>query len=679
MDLIFGIDLGDGETVISCLQGNDGIDLFAKSYDPTPIITHRTSYVKRNNGIFSFEDSDNDDTNYLDVYSNFKHAPTSVKNEDYLLFEQMIIDYCNLCFQEDIKKCLKMYAQGEINTIIYVFGHPTNWSEQDIDLYEKIIKKTEFGNDIVTINGEQISTSLILEKESRAAFLHYQNCLSDFDQKKNRLLIDIGSSTIDITAVSGSDNLSIYNGGENFLGARFFDYLLRDYILYTKLSDKHPEILYIYENNYGAKKQLLVNVRIAKENYFNAIKENKNKSIRIDDKVLNDEMPLRLSLQEITECFNKPVKKCLLNNVFFEPELQNICENDTWTDLFAKFLVLQRDILEGQNFEINEIIFSGHASLMYFIPEIVQRIFGNKISIEYDQSPAVAIANGLVLCHVFNARGERFQEEITDKISDVFPDIISEKIEELSKTLAQGISSYVCDVSKKELIKWKEGKTKTLNDVNNQILERCRSAPINEYIHNTQIQKISIWYESVVKEVMTQLTEDCKKYHIKNINPEINSTFTVEELNISESINGILESFNFNLLSDSIENSLPEVIGETLGLVIVLIQAAIELVGWIVLKILDALGVTSKDESESVIRTKLKSVVFPQSFRNTISTANLISPIEEKQKELEEKIEAEIMKEENLVPLFQNVSNSIMTEVGAKIREIRYVIADMDK
>lgn len=658
MDLIYGIDIGDGETASSFL-GFNKIDLTDKKFNIDFVNSRMTFFWKNKDGQISLKEEIDIDAEKL--FCNFKRQPTTLSDNEFNAFSKIMIDYCNLYYENVILNHINQNSKAqEIRKIVFCIGHPTNWLNGDVQLYKKIFLNTKFGQDTICINNQEINCVLLLEPESRAAFLHYQNELNDFRKMKNRLLIDVGSSTIDLTAVSGKNNLSIYNSGHNYLGARIIDYVFREFILDKKIPEIAPDKLHIFKINELANQTLLLECRKAKEEFFDALKNKLTILTKIDDRNFDDKR-IKVSLDDFLKILDLQIKNVIGKYQLCSEKDLKIVENQNWKYLFKKFLENEKSILDKKQFNIEEIIFSGSASLMSFIPDVCKDVFGETVSIQWDESPGIAISNGLVLCVVSNAKSNSFRNEINEVIRDETPLIIEKNLSFFSSIISSFISNYITDVTYNELLQWKQGKIITLNDVKDSVIEKCNSSVINTILNEDKSKEmIKNWYMTINSELYKELQQILSKY---NVNLGINKNICyVPSFGLDVVVETIISDFYMSIIETAEKNVfcygnsffdflLPFFLNPIVSILVFL--------GGILARL-------GKD--------KILTFNIPMIFRKGLSEKKLKEAAEKGREQVLNKINEIVSEDSFKKKIIECISKNIVSELNKTVKEIQYII-----
>ncbi|MBQ0105986.1 MAG: hypothetical protein KBT47_08140, partial [Armatimonadetes bacterium] len=283
-----GYDLGNAETFASLYKAGDekpvGVKLPGANNNTKPILT---GYMKTKNDEYIFGDSIiktylNKElrANIKEFKMGFKEKPSDLIKENFekiLLYlnknadaedvlkkfykkltltgkhlQEIVKEFCQeyiksdcpnkfsglLSLQNDVKVFTDMIFENEdlINTlkgqfndvseIVFSVGYPSNWNEKDEAIYRDCFEQSIIGKSRYM----KMNASLRLYKEAEAAYRS-----KNTKNKANCLIMDIGSSTID---VSWTD----YKGEQHFealkLGARTFEYIIKKDIEDFVIDDK---------------------------------------------------------------------------------------------------------------------------------------------------------------------------------------------------------------------------------------------------------------------------------------------------------------------------------------------------------------------------------------------------------------------------------------------------------
>src|ERR687895_229995 len=275
--------------------------------------------------------------------------------------------------------------------------------------------------------------------ESRAAFLHAReagDCHVSLNQlAKQVLLIDIGSSTTDIT-ISQDFNSHPIDFGDIRLGGGLIDELLSKRAL-----ERHPRrqaLERLFEERPALRSSCEIKCRRLKEKFFAAQRHepdaNLEDSVRIESGLYFEVL---LDKEEIKTVLQLPI-----------PELGN----RTWPEAFRYCLERARQEMGGRQPEL--IILTGGAARMGFLTEIAQAIFP-KVLLVRGKTPELAIAKGLAWFGRLDLKSKNFRQEVdtllgTGDFKDIIKNSLPELFSHLAKKIAEGLIEEVVKPAVKE-------------------------------------------------------------------------------------------------------------------------------------------------------------------------------------------------------------------------------------
>lgn len=420
-----------------------------------------------------------------------------------LELKEAITTFTNAIFDDDSYKERIRSAAVDSDEIVFCVGHPTNWSDLDVAIYELIMKNTILGSGKYA--GK--SSSIIMEAESRAAFLYAKDAKSQQKLKYGTcvLLVDVGSSTIDITAMSADSYDRQYHTGSNYLGARSIDFIIRNWYLeelkkdsvnwsmYEKLSKFDPSI-----NN-----ALTLISRKAKEELFSSkIKSERIYFANFPAIILRTE-----DLDNLIE--TTPISKILKEEINIPDSESAAMGNRSWKDLFKEFLIEKNAEMKKLGISISRIILTGSASKMPFVSDIIRSVFTDlkDDSLIHDMDPSRTISKGLALVGPANEKSKAFTEKLNQLIDDKLNSIIEDNLPYLAEHTGKVVEKIIIPIMKKRIQEWKDGKIKTLNDMNERIKADCSAKSLNNILSNNKEYSKTI--ETWLKEKIGKLVYVC--------------------------------------------------------------------------------------------------------------------------------------------------------------------------
>ena len=513
--LSLGYDLGDGETVIDAVIFDYNINN-ATIFNQTNVLDVRmpdtikpgeaipTGYgYNQNNDIVFCNSIIANPQNVNNIRSYFKRKPTDMIHEywkrqpknkfdvsrrdelikifstgqwpnqseypevytdEFEQFKKCVQEFTNAIFSSAILQSDVQLKLVNCNEVIICVGHPTKWDEElDASIYRTILKGSILGNE--TYLGRPCS--FILAKESRAAYLYlkYLGTVQDTPQGTCSLLIDVGSSTIDVTAVTQDSRNYSYNDGNNYLGVRSIDFMIRDW--YFEESRKTPitSKLSIYDvvddliqNNPSQKDTLVLKCRKAKEVAYST--GTGNITVGTTNVPLN-----KNTIDELASTVS--VVKILNTDMDIYPEDSTKFGNKDWMTCFKEYLETQKAALKELDLPIGRIIITGGASKMTFIPPIIKKVFSEvpEEEIHLDQAASQTISKGLALVGPYDTKSQQFQRRIEDLNKTEIPQIISDDLIELANAVSPIIKNIIIAVVLKRVRDWRQGTLTTIKDM----------------------------------------------------------------------------------------------------------------------------------------------------------------------------------------------------------------------
>ena len=420
--------------------------------------------------------------------------------------------------QDNISGCEK---------VVICLGHPTKWNELDVAIYRCMLRTgSVFGNESYL----GIPCEVIVGAESRAAFLYLKDkqISEKLRRGKSILLIDIGSSTIDLTAVSADSRDRQYNSGNNYLGARGIDYLIYDWFVKEVKSGGEGELFEeMLKQNPSLPAGITFECRLAKEQVCSQdlirgrrifVAPFRNYPSLTKEKLI--ELMSSHPFIDGLDCFMKVPE-----------DVRTEMGQDSWIKLFHDFLEREKKLINEKEISVQSVILTGSASKMPLVKEIVTEVFSEDqdTSVLLDMDPSRSISQGLTLVGPANERSSAFQNEIEEAFIEKIPTIIREDIPPLAESIGTEVEKIVSDIAKQELEKWREGEYNTINDLQKAIEEKCNNDNIQSLMNsNADYNNLILgWIRNKVGvDISQSLLDICQRYNVEG--------FTLDNLNIFE-------------------------------------------------------------------------------------------------------------------------------------------------
>lgn len=503
--IYFGFDLGDGE---SCITWSQDLSI----HEPMPIAI---------NGALSFPSA----VGLLNGETVVGSLATGSAN----------VEDLRVCFKrhflenrDDINQTIKRFVQGVLQALgqnkavadliddpekaCFVVGCPAGWTKEDRERYRGLLMEAGMKN-------------VRIASESRAAFENSLRCNKDEVESKliqdSVLVIDIGSSTLDLAYVCDGQEHNVEVVGDVKLGGGLMDEMILQYGL-SQIKDKTSaaEIEAFLDANPGWFSRVMFKAREMKEQYFT------NEDYYFDNnETLSDvvkifgagkayKVPLMLS-PEIVENYVISEPHPLLDKQSFESKLKNMLKT-----VHAK--VKER--------EPKVVILTGGPSRMKFFQELCHKEFGQKSKVIISREPEYDISRGLCYAGNVDEKAALMLAEVKEyvqgtsvenKVKESVPDLI----DALSQSLAEAMI-YKCAVP--GLREWQGSDVlDTLED-----LKFCIANKTDAFFDSDEGQELvsnacTPWTEALMKDVQLDLDTIAIKHKV-NLNRLQSGSLAVE-------------------------------------------------------------------------------------------------------------------------------------------------------
>jgi len=373
---LIGIDFGDGETSASyydiegVLSSESGERLKRLNLGQSGTITKIYSALRKVK-LFDGKESwrlmmNPKDLTGSDFQINFKKRVSEMGHVE----KEVIKTYWKLVFDTIVTNnaFVEYDRQSRCRNFMLAVACPSGWSDEDMFSYRSLMINAGLPADMIM-------------KESDAAFNKWRLKT----EGKNTLVIDYGSSTIDVTIVNNNSMTSIPVPSP--IGARRVEELIQDYIHNTSKTFENDcrdiEEYIIGKVDYNLETAIRLTIREAKEQYYSYEEA--------------DEMPIIFNNRQIS----KDLKGYLLEEYISKDEIESIIlpyrkEVRTFYENIQKVFV-------ELGFKPNYIILSGGASRMPFVKEDVLKVFNpnGTATIFHDKDDAdYVVSDGLALTSI---------------------------------------------------------------------------------------------------------------------------------------------------------------------------------------------------------------------------------------------------------------------------------------
>ena len=417
VDYIIGFDFGHGETSVSMVDVN-AIDKNAANLDTEDLhivgdkkevkIPSIIGYDVDGNKLLNF---DAYQFRFLQIGAYFK-APMcasekfpaiSAKDKEYFK------DFATMVF-----KCLHSHPKNQKlqnKRILYFVACPSGWNIEQQKTY---------------LNFFQEYCDLPIEgiiEESRAAYVVARRKLYDRDPKLSELgskiaVLDLGSSTLDITMHSDK----AYTDGFE-IGASLIEVLLLDYFLNTDEVFREKYNRY-HEIEPTCKNQILFLLREAKEDYYNKLNCERSVGIALKCQIDWEELSAdEISGNSILKLKGSELERLLRAKDNKGEEYEDKLKND-----ITSFI--------NTHGKANAVVLTGGASQMSFYRDVVLNCYGlTEHECVIDDNPSYSISRGTAIMGYLDLRNKKCKSSKIDELIESIPDLIKKEIIKSTCTL----------------------------------------------------------------------------------------------------------------------------------------------------------------------------------------------------------------------------------------------------
>lgn len=393
-------------------------------------------------------------TNSFSFYSYFKKIPSAMSIE-----EKEIISIFMAQVYQQIRRQRQELTDSNHVVFIACPSNSEKWTDNELKLYANIA--LEAGIPLAKIEGQSVG----IIRESRAAFLKARtNPSSKASVKEGILLIDFGSSTVDLTYYSSKfTKKPIDDGGEN-CGAYNVEIKITQ-----ELKERNPIINDAITAIPSADTALLLTMREAKENFYTYEGEDMECSISVT-KITGG--AIRGGVEEFFS--NTDISK-ILKEYF-----------DEVRKCFEKF----RDNYIAE-FPVKLIFMTGGASRMSFIQDIAREVFHYDGEFYKETNPSLTISNGIALAGRADMRTFAMEEDLLSSSIINNADIATKAIDRAASAMAAEIINKVESDYSYFASRSSDASISNLEDEIKRTIDRISFSSLLDQAYNTTLREIA--------------------------------------------------------------------------------------------------------------------------------------------------------------------------------------------
>lgn len=387
------------------------------------------------------------------------------------------------------------------DTTLYFVGCPSGWSAIVRERYAELLR--DAGMRHVTV-----------WPESRAALVYARESgyISQDLAEGAILIIDIGSSTTDFTAVQNLE-IRISDFGQNALGGGLIDKAILERIVATHKRSAELQQIFAEHPVYAAICEL--ECRKVKEMFFSNPEmwsdKPASKTVRLETSP-----PLYVDVE---------ITPAIMDELLGQPLLQ--LQNRSWKNAFQDALLHAKERM--QEYSPRLVLLTGGASRMGFTSELCDKVFP-ATRVVRGAEPEFAIARGLAGAGRIELKTTAFREEIgsliaSGKARQTIEDSLPSLLDAVASFLARSLPEAVILPAFQE---WQQGQLRTLTDLEQAVQPRAIDwLASNEGKHKLG-EIIRSWFTRMLPEVERLTNPICDRYQVPQTSMHLPTVLGVE-------------------------------------------------------------------------------------------------------------------------------------------------------
>lgn len=441
-------------------------------------------------------------TDDVDMYyfSYFKKIPSKMSKEDTKVMRTFMHEV-----YWQVRKQRQELKDG--NHLVYIAcpSNATIWTDEELDKYAQIA--LEAGLPLV-----KIDDNIGIIRESRAAFLKARsNPKYKSSIKEGLLLIDFGSSTVDLTYYSSKFTDKPIDDGDE-CGASYVEKIIAE-----DMKIRFDNVANAMKNVLSAKTAILLNIRDSKEYFYT-----------YDSEDMEVSLPLRK--------YTKGLVRESADYFYSDNEIKELL-SDYIASIKNAFVSYKDAYLKGMPIKL--IFLTGGASRMDFIQQIAREVFDYSGDFYKEVNPSLTISNGIALAGRADLRTYSMENALLT--SDVInkADIATSTIEKTASYIAEKVINLTSECYKSFATKSYDDNLESLEkDIKSKIdsidAGSFLTCAYNEVLKNVTNNRIIPPINDIVKDYFPD-------FEIENINSSIHFSLAVNSDSIS-TISSVISS-----------------------------------------------------------------------------------------------------------------------------------------
>jgi hypothetical protein len=474
---IVGFDLGHGESALACTRLNAAtepvaLDLGGTRSIVTAVGRDAEGRIAIGREVIALS------SRLIESHVRFKHVdldhhPSAGKATR--LFVRGVLD-----------RLIGSRQIGDPDRVFFLVGCPSGWGPRTQAAYQSLLEQAGL-------------KTVRVVPESRAAFLHAREMreLPEAELSRRVLLIDIGSSTTDFTF---SDRLNAHPVDFGHTEAGDIGAGLLDQAILLHAISNHPDsdaVRAFLQRSPGKQAEIDLKCRDAKHEYFNEKQGTGGEvwqAVRLDrgaqlEIVLDDVIMERIKAMPLDALGGR------------------------------SFVQALRDRLNAARERLDDapdhILVTGGAARMGFATGLIEEVFSGIRPVR-GREPELAVAKGLAWFGRSQLNAQAFQRDVEQLIAGgQIEELVGRAVPTLFSRLAVDLgSALVNGVLRQELMRWRQGETATLLDMEGRARAAMESFLAGVDASRIVAEATADWFEEIRPKLQSLTDPICLRYRL---------------------------------------------------------------------------------------------------------------------------------------------------------------------
>lgn len=540
----------------------------------------------------------------------------------------------------------------------WVFGTPSGWDSAARETYRQVLR--EAGLDDVEVIPESRAALLFARDSDDLVRLGpgsdgtggAARAGDPLSAGSSVLVVDLGSSTLDITRVSGLVAKPLDDGvplGAGLIDQAIVDHLRRE--IHGERLERWLEPPYAEPDEI---KRLLFDCRLAKEAFF--CNDHPHVEFPVADRVF---VPTGASKDDF---FLIRLHRDLMDRVLAKE--QPTLGGRGWREAYQAEL---RRAAEAADADLDLVILTGGASRMRFALEDAQEIFEAPVVLGHE--PEFAIARGLSIAGRIGVRAAGFRADVRELLDgDSVEHMVRNRLPELAKGIGKSVSEGAFERHVLPAFRaWRSGDVRRLSAVQERIAESLSRDLRDPRQHRVQAAS-SAWLQRLRPDLSDVTDDVCRRWKIPVSAMQLPAVaVSGQEWELPSSVTGVI--------GDHAEQVAKIVASSILGVLLVVIAASGAAMGaGVGVVVTGAFAAGAYFFAREWTETRLREADIPDAVRSEFTEAG----IRKKSAEMETQLRASVagtITGEGAGDIVRQVSGMLRGELEQRAQEAELLIS----